>query len=153
MWLYELGQAYSPEQECEDWYQRNWPKKTEIYSSSVQLPSCPCSVFGLSRMWIPYRYLQSIACYRLSFGRSFVFYPYSKVMHNGLSSSFVFFSRIVNIIIIIIIIIFFFFFSAAAAAANADASPSWDFPSLLLSLSSLLLSLIAFISLLSSLSS
>ncbi|KAK7093001.1 hypothetical protein V1264_008666 [Littorina saxatilis] len=82
MWVYEVGTAYSANQECETWYQQNLMDKDTILAASARLPRCPCTSVGRGNIWVNKRSITTasgtITCYRLRNSASAAFKPSNK---------------------------------------------------------------------------
>ena len=81
MWIYPIGDSYSADQECQDWYRRNEPLKEERLSGFQRLPECPCSWWWLwgNWRWAYWRDGYNVMCFRMTVGRSRQLAPYGKV--------------------------------------------------------------------------
>ena len=81
MWIYPIGDSYSADQECQDWYRRNEPLKEERLSGFQRLPQCPCSWWWLwgNWRWAYWRDGYNVMCFRMTVGRSRQLAPYGKV--------------------------------------------------------------------------
>ncbi|XP_025082446.1 uncharacterized protein LOC112557056 isoform X3 [Pomacea canaliculata] len=72
MQIYELGDRYSADQVCQDWYDRNLPLDVERQKNFQRLPQCPCHWNFLWGNWIWSHYIHdyTVICYRMILGRS-----------------------------------------------------------------------------------
>ena len=87
MWIYPLGDSYSADQECQDWYRRNLPLKEERLAGFQRLPQCPCSWWWLwgNWRWAYWRDDYNVMCFRMTVGRSRQLAPYGKVGGHSVS--------------------------------------------------------------------
>ena len=81
MWIYPIGDSYSADQECQDWYRRNGPLKEERLPGFQRLPQCPCTWWWLwgNWRWAYWRDGYDVMCFRMTVGRSRQLAPYGKV--------------------------------------------------------------------------
>ncbi|KAK7092942.1 hypothetical protein V1264_008615 [Littorina saxatilis] len=80
MWIYPVGDSYSADQQCQDWYTRNLPLKNARLSAFQRLPQCPCSWWFI---WGNWRFSQwrdgyNVLCFRMTVGRGRQFAPHGK---------------------------------------------------------------------------
>nr|KAG5698733.1 hypothetical protein BaRGS_008507 [Batillaria attramentaria] len=80
MWIYDVGDSYSADQVCQDWYTRNLALNTERQAGFERLPQCPCSEWFLwgNWRWSHYRAGYDVICFRMTVGRSRSVAPYGK---------------------------------------------------------------------------
>lgn len=81
MYLYELGEAYSADLECDDWYQSELSSIGRLWQAFSRMPDCPCTTSGMSSSW-EFSYNPQhpgLTCYRLSRSASWRHWPHNKV--------------------------------------------------------------------------
>ena len=81
MWVYPIGDSYSADQACQDWFRRNKALKKERKDAFALLPQCPCSWWWL---WGNWRFAQwrdgyNVFCFRMTLGKSRLVAPHGKV--------------------------------------------------------------------------
>ncbi|PVD35921.1 hypothetical protein C0Q70_02890 [Pomacea canaliculata] len=85
MQIYELGDRYSADQVCQDWYDRNLPLDVERQKNFQRLPQCPCHWNFLWGNWIWSHYIHdyTVICYRMILGRSRSVSPHGQSHHTS----------------------------------------------------------------------